>query len=298
MNPLVYILVLNWCSQKDTTECIESVKALDYENFKVLIIDNGSPDGSGEKLQSTFPQYEFIQTGKNLGYAGGNNIGIRHAFAKGADFVWIINPDIRVAMNSLTHMIQAMMTDSRAGVCAPRIAYFKAGKTIYIDGSLYSPDKFEAVVQYVENPSEPKAPVVTVSDVWGCSLLIRKDVFRSIGLFREDFFLYLEETDFNFRAQKNGWKICVCTTAINQHLHKGSQKTWKDRFYFRRNELLLARIHHRFIGTGIIWSLALEKVVPYLKKGDLRGAFWHLRRMHIVAFLAGLLRPIKPIPKL
>ena len=92
--PAVTAVVLNWCGEVVTTECLRSLLASDYKPLKALLVDNGSPDGSFERLRALFPNLDFIQTGKNLGYAGGNNRGIEWAMRDGADYVLILNNDI------------------------------------------------------------------------------------------------------------------------------------------------------------------------------------------------------------
>jgi GT2 family glycosyltransferase len=292
--PLVYILILNWKSAQNTLECVQSLKSMDYSNFKIVVLDNGSPDDSDVVLRTSTKDYHYIQTGKNLGYAGGNNIGIRHAVEKGAEFVWIINPDVRVDKASLTIMTQAMASDPSIGICGPRIEDYMHNKVFTFDGSDYHQEKFEAVKNFVNQADSPAPDIRYVSDLLGCSILIRSSVIKKIGLLREDFFLYLEETDFNFRVQKDGWKVAVCTKTINRHLRNGDTND----FLYRRNELLLARIHKRQIGTAVLYAMGMERVPEYFKKGNIKGALWHLVRPKFRSLIAGIFKPIKPIPKI
>src|SRR5579859_4839366 len=87
--PLVYVVVLNWRGWRDTIRCIQQLIRLDYPACELVVVDNGSSDGSEEHIREAFPDLPILQTGANLGYAGGNNVGIRYALDRGAHFVWL-----------------------------------------------------------------------------------------------------------------------------------------------------------------------------------------------------------------
>ena len=87
--PKVYVIVLNWNGKEDTLECLASVKQLDYSNYEIVLVDNGSSDGSVDVISKQYPNMTLLQTGENLGYAGGNNVGIRWALEHEADYVLI-----------------------------------------------------------------------------------------------------------------------------------------------------------------------------------------------------------------
>src|SRR5664279_2479168 len=99
---LTYIILLNWNGWQDTIACVESCRKLSYPNFRILIVDNGSTDNSEAILRERLPDIELLQTGANLGFAGGNNVGIRHALAQGADYVWLLNNDTVVDAEALS----------------------------------------------------------------------------------------------------------------------------------------------------------------------------------------------------
>ena len=107
--PLVSIIVLNYCSGNDSKECIESIRKSDHKNYSLLVIDNNSPDSSGFFLKELVSPSEFIQLRKNTGYAGGNNIGIQHALDQGADYIFIVNPDIRLPTNAISTYVDIML---------------------------------------------------------------------------------------------------------------------------------------------------------------------------------------------
>ncbi|HDL01181.1 MAG TPA: glycosyltransferase family 2 protein, partial [candidate division Zixibacteria bacterium] len=115
MEPLVYIVLLNWNGWKDTAQCLDSLKELAYHNYCILIVDNGSTDKSVSRLKSAYPDINLIETGSNLGFSGGCNVGIRHALDSNADYVWLLNNDTKVDRHSLSRLIAAGESDSKIG---------------------------------------------------------------------------------------------------------------------------------------------------------------------------------------
>ena len=112
----VAIILVNWNGWQDTAACVESCRALDWPNFRITIVDNASTDGSEAKLRELFPEIEIIQTGCNLGFAGGNNAGIRRALEHEAEYVWLLNNDTTVAPDALTALVDALENAPAAGM--------------------------------------------------------------------------------------------------------------------------------------------------------------------------------------
>ena len=113
--PLVYVLVLNRNNWKDTNRCLTSLRLLDYSPRTVLVLDNGSTDSSVLKIQEEFPEFEIIALSENLGFAKGNNVGIRLAMERGADYVWVLNNDTVVNPGALRAMVKKAERDPRIG---------------------------------------------------------------------------------------------------------------------------------------------------------------------------------------
>src|SRR5882762_1861997 len=113
--PPVYVLVLNWNNWRNTNECLASLRGLDYEDYTVLALDNGSTDDSLQRIRERFPEVEIMELGENLGYAKGNNMGIRAALERGAEYVWILNNDTTVDPKALVAMVERAKVDSSVG---------------------------------------------------------------------------------------------------------------------------------------------------------------------------------------
>lgn len=133
---LVYLIVLNWNGWKDTVECIDSCLKLTYTNFRILIVDNGSTDNSESILRECFPSVEFIQTGENLGFAGGNNVGIRYALEQGAVYVWLLNNDTVVDSKALDELLKVAESDDKIGIVGSKIYYYDKPDILWFAGGV------------------------------------------------------------------------------------------------------------------------------------------------------------------
>src|SRR5690606_31267829 len=119
----VAAVVLNWCGYESTVECVESVLASDGAEPIVLIVDNASPDGSGARLRGRFPELEVIEAGANLGYAGGNNLGIDRARALEAEYILILNNDVTIAPDCVRFMVETLEQNPRAALVGAKIVH-------------------------------------------------------------------------------------------------------------------------------------------------------------------------------
>src|SRR5690606_10998851 len=115
MAPRVCIVMLNWRCVEDTLRCLESLRNLRYPAYRVMVVDNGSGDDSVVRIAEQFPEVDLVETGANLGFSGGCNVGIRRALEQGADYIWLLNSDTRVDPNALTAMVELAETSPRLG---------------------------------------------------------------------------------------------------------------------------------------------------------------------------------------
>lgn len=299
--PLVHAIVLNWNSYEDSTACVRSLEEIDYPHLKILIVDNASRDGSETILKKRFPVYPFLQTGRNRGYGDGNNLGIRHALSQGAEYVWILNPDVVVEKNSLPIMMEAMEADPSIGIASPRVILKSPTKAFEIDGMSLAPEKgFWAEYNVATDGEEPLPETRETDSVLGCSMLIRSEVLEEIGLIRDDFFMYQEEIEFCLRAKKHGWKRVICPRVENWHFFRGP--TRRHAFYLARNALFLARLQSEKGGTQRFFGRPLFQTVRYILR---RERPFHYRRgfragrflIVLSGVLAGLTKPLKPVPR-
>lgn len=225
IEPLVYVLILNYQSLEDTISCYNSVTLSDYSNYKTLIIDNLSPNNDGDTLKKWLPEEEFIQLEKNTGYAGGNNIGIKSALERNADYILILNPDIRIPPTGISNYIKIMEKDRGIFALNPI--------QLTTDGAIDK--KFEN--EMFNNNQHPLPENINTSNrlwevktLFGASLLIRKEAIAITGGFDPLFFAYWEEVDLCRRLKFHGGKLVVTEVSPVIHLRTKESTTKPDSF--------------------------------------------------------------------
>lgn len=223
VNPRVFIIILHYSSIKDTEECLKSLKGLDYDNFKIIIVDNGT----NHKIKPG--DNVLIRSKENIGFAAGNNIGIKYALDNKADYVLLLNNDTVVHPNFLKELIGAGENNDKIGILGPKIYYHNSNKTWFAGGKV---NFFYTKGIHVFG----KTDYIT-----GCCMLIKKQVINKIGLMHEPYFLYFEDADYCLNARRKGFKCMIVHSS--KIWHKVSQSIKKDSFeyiyYNTRNGLLL-----------------------------------------------------------
>lgn len=242
--PLVYVIILNWNGWRDTAECVESCRRLTYPRFCLLVVDNGSTDGSEEQLHARFPDVPILQTGKNLGFAGGNNAGIRHALGQRAEFIWLLNNDTVVDPEALTALVRTVRADERIGIAGSKVYYYDDRRRLNCVAGRVS--RWTAFPFNVGRNEEDRGQFDALSDVdyvLGCSCLLRTAAILEAGLMDDRFFLYFEDTDWNFRIRRKGWRIVLSPLSLIWHKESRSVGLHSPRmiYYFARNSLLFAQ---------------------------------------------------------
>ena len=246
MNSKISIIILNWNGLKDTLECLESVKKIDYPDFEVIVVDNGSTDGSAQFIRQRFPDVRFIQNSENLGYAEGNNVGIRYALGHGAEFVLVLNNDTIVDKNILLAFVKGAADYPDAGVFGAKIYNFDDPNRIWHAGGILDQKTAEMYQNGfgVLDDGTFYITAVEIDYACGCSLFFRREVAEKIGLFDPDFFLYYEDTDLCFRARRAGFKVMYIPAAKLWHKVSASFRPTpspSSYYYLTRNRLLFAR---------------------------------------------------------
>ena len=282
--PSVWIVVLNWNGLADTLACLRSLQGLHFAARRVIVVDNGSTDRSVEGIRGSdlSASIEIIETGRNCGFAGGNNLGIRHALEQGADFVLVLNNDTIVDPMLLDELVAAAEQHPEVGCFGPWIFYMDDPERLWFAGAAWSSEALSFTWPgkgrtASEMPLEP-----TRTDyVCGAALFFRASVARRIGLLDERFFLVYEESDWCYRARRAGFG---CISVPRARLwHKvgasfGNEDSPLRTYFSTRNKLLwterngtrtellrmlrrgLRRLHPAFAvdrGSGTPWHKAL-----------------------------------------
>ena len=250
-SPSVFIVLVNWNGLADTLECLESLQSLEYENFSIVLVDNASADNSVEAIRGKYPSVRILANPENLGFTGGNNVGIRHALENGAAYVWLLNNDTVVDRHALSRLVEAAEGDRGIGILGSKIYYSSepnvisfAGATIdWARGTSSHIGRGEVDTGQFDNLSE-------VERVSGCSMLVKRAVCETVGLFDEAFFLFVEDVDWCVRARRSGFRCVFVPSSVVWHkegssIRKAEQSSLFS-YYNTRNFLLLIKKNFSF----------------------------------------------------
>lgn len=248
--PEVTAIVLNHVETDDTLRCVAALRRSTMRDLRIVVVDNGSPADARRRLRDGLDRrVEVVETGENLGYAAGNNVAIGPAVASGTRFVWIVNPDLVVAPDTLGRMVQTARTAPDAGCVGSRVVLGGSDPPrIWFDGGRVDRAGGGGSSHPEGGRFEHEVPPVGVRDVdfvTGANLLVRREVFEEVGLLPEEYFLYFEETDFQVRARRRGWRSVVDTTARAVHHKRSAARTPAPYYvYYYVRARLLFRARH------------------------------------------------------
>ncbi|MBO0722262.1 MAG: glycosyltransferase family 2 protein, partial [Blastocatellia bacterium] len=277
--PLVHIIVLTYRMREVVRICIQSLLRLEYPNYRLVIVDNGSADGTEEMLRDQFPGLTLIQTGGNLGYTGGNNRGIEYAIENGADYVLLINPDTVLANPQfLAEMIEHTEAHPETGIAGPRV--FLRDHDRVQNTVLFPPGLWRNSINWIRYRIKPASLALSRNEpletkvLNGVCLLIRTSCLRQIGLFDENIFMYIEDADLDYRAQRQGWQVkyLPIDSVIHKQKQDGYHMTGQVSFFLKRNSVYyLHKIGRRTDAWGYavlsLLLLALRAILTFKKDG-------------------------------
>lgn len=258
--PLVYVIMVNWNNYTDTINCLNSIFRLTYNKFKIIIVDNNSSDGSFEQLKNYCDEKNIISIDSqesslnvedvinkklilirnsiNSGFAGGNNVGIKIAENLGAEYLWLLNNDTEIKENSLEELVKYANEFPRS-IIGSKVMYFHNPKMIQTIGGTLDIRTFISGKSFGNNvmDNEEYNNYFEPDYINGASMFIPIHLFKEIGYFDENYFLYWEETDLCVRAKKIGWKMIYCHTAVIWHKEGSTTKkvSYLPLYYYTRN---------------------------------------------------------------
>ena len=246
---MVYIILVNYNGYEDTVECVKSLIQMDYEDYQILIVDNGSSDDSLKKLKSIENDKTIvIDAHGNLGFSGGNNTGINYAIEHGGEYVLLLNNDTVVCENFLSELVRTAKEYDNQAVVTSKILYEYDKSTLW-----YAGGEFNAITSRTSSVGIHERDVgqydisQTVSFVSGCCMLIPIEIIHKIGLMSDEFFLYCEDTDYCCRIIENGYQLVYQPKVVV--FHKVSASTTKlselMNYYIVRNKLIIVKRHIR-----------------------------------------------------
>lgn len=241
----VAVIILNWNGGELTARCVQSLEDSDYTECHILVIDNGSTDGSPEALRREFPNITIIRNEDNLGFAGGSNQGIEWALQNGFDYFLLLNNDTIAAPDMISNMVAAAGQQNDTAVLSPKIFFADAPDRLWFAlgiGSLwtgiFSNPAYNSPDDGYDAPQEMDWMV-------GCCVLIPRKIAESVGGFDERFFAYCEDVDWSLRCRKAGFRLVFCPGARLWHKvsASGSRQSKVLRHLMTRNHLWTIRKH-------------------------------------------------------
>jgi GT2 family glycosyltransferase len=272
----VWAIVLTAGGEEITAACLESLLAQDYPALTVLLVDNASPDGSGERLRRRFGGIEYLNTGGNLGYTGGNNAGIARALAGGADYLLVLNNDTVVEPHCVSLLVRSAEGAQRVGLVAPKILYFDDPTRVWFGGGDFARYKAIGVHREELRPDRPNEPadLQPITFATGCCVLLPAHVAREMNGFAEDFFMYCEDVELSLRLSAAGYRLYYQPAA--RLLHRQAPRAPDPTpFQLRmrdRNRRRIVRRHYRLMDRAkfAMWFYPTRAVrfCQYLLRGD------------------------------
>jgi GT2 family glycosyltransferase len=286
--PAVAVIVLNWNRRDDTLACVDSLYATGYPALDVIVVDNGSADDSVPAIRAHFPQAALLQTGRNLGYAGGNNIGLEAALGRGPEFVLVLNNDTVVAHDAIHELVACAAQHPEAGALSPiiyrlgdRDRIWYAGARWLADASIFEHGEWRRDGNWHE-------AIVEAEYASGCAMFIRTSALRQIGLLDLRFFLLFEDIDWCFRCRAEGYRCLMTPRAVVWHRISasfGGGYVPLYRYFYTRNRLLWAEKHLSARGRlGVAGATVCDILAGrfglallLLGRGRVRQAYWEAR---------------------
>ncbi|MBI2843612.1 MAG: glycosyltransferase family 2 protein [Armatimonadetes bacterium] len=338
MDSRVWIVIINWNGWRDTIECLESVFRIDYPNYRVIVCDNASEDGSLEHIKAwaegrmdvfvptdnslrslSFPpvpkpisyieygrapaekggdsthadaRLVLIGTGANLGFAGGNNVGLRYALARDdSDYVWLLNNDTVVHSKALGLMVKRMQESPNAGMCGATVLYYDEPEKVQaLGGGVYN--RWLGLSSHIGAfrptgcPAEPERVERQMDYILGACALVSKPFLQNVGLMCEDYFLYYEEVDWALRARGH-YSLAYAPESIVYHKEgratgasnsKQEEKSLTSDFFLIKSRFTLSRKFFPWLLPTVYIGL-LVTLVRRIGRGRWWARLWMIARL-------------------
>ncbi|MFT4855817.1 MAG: GT2 family glycosyltransferase [Algoriphagus sp.] len=246
----VAIILVNWNGAQFSIDCLHSLRKLDFPDFGIFLVDNASDNHEGEELKAEFPEIILIQSSTNLGFAGGNNLGIRKALELGYSHLMLLNNDTVVAPNFLQVMMSQFEKSPSLGVVQPLIYWMKDRNQIWNAGGKWDPTLGRAIpLRELKNGKKVVPKIQNIDWATGCCMLIKREAILQVGLLNEQFFTYFEDVEWSLRFREKGFEIALAPKAFIYHEAGASSKKKHEEgtlsprvfYYHVRNQFFLIR---------------------------------------------------------
>jgi GT2 family glycosyltransferase len=287
LSPLVMVVILNWNGLNETRSCLDALGQITYPRVKIIVVDNGSTDGSVNALRAEYPQVMLLPLSENAGFAEGNNHGLRHALRQGADYVLLLNNDARIAPDAVDVLVQTAQADRQIGILGPII--YRDDDSQHIESAGGWLNLYTGRFRHFETLPANQLRPYEVDMVSGCAMMVRREVMERVGLLNGCYFAYFEDAEWCVRVRRAGYRVVAVPGA--QVWHRGSAASGGYHaplriYYGVRNHLLMVnaqaparhRLHRACRDVWIIaLNLAYVMVGPVVKGAGLKALVWGIR---------------------
>jgi GT2 family glycosyltransferase len=287
MQPKVLIIVLTFNGIDLTIDCLRSLQQIHYQNVTTMVVDNASVDGTPQIVRENFPAVQVIETGANLGYAEGNNVGMRYAMANGYDYVLLLNNDTEVAPNFLDQLVTVCESNAAVGVVGPKVLYHSHPDLIYSAGGTVDWKRGKTAMIGINQQDDGRFDTpIEVDFINGCAILVRTAAMHDGGLLDARFGMYFEEVEWCVRLARHGWHVCYAPDSVVWHKIDPAQRAELPRitYYMTRNRLLFLKLTHAPLRPWLHASL-LQDWRTWLSWGV--RAKWQGRAAHRTQIVRG-----------
>lgn len=287
--PLVSIILVNWNGKEDILECLESLQKLDYPNYEIIIVDNGSTDGSPQIIKESFPWTVLIQNDKNLGFAEANNVGARAAQGR---YIFLLNSDTVVDRQTLSEMVKVMLKDNSVGSCAPKVLFYHHRDIIESTGGCIDNVGFcyaRPLAPQVDRGQFERHEEVFMAS--GGFALVKRNIVDKVGLFDPTLFFGYEELELGFKVRECGYKaVYVPTSKVYHKRHRSYSCTFTVQptsFKMYRNARNRVKLIMKYFPLSF-----LAKNLPLILLSIVYWDLWLWRKSGIRLFLKAILSQV------
>lgn len=252
MKPKVSIILINYNGDNDTVACVNSLRKLNYENYEIIVVDNASR--TQEELEQKLPdEVIYIKSGKNLGFSGGNNLGVEYAIKHEADYILLLNNDTVVEPDFVEKLVAGADRHDDAGILTGKIVYYNKPDYLWYAGGYMNLDKARIHHYHIREKDFNDTNDKAVTFATGCLMMMPRIVIEKFGFLDDVFFMYSEDAEYCARILKNGYKIWYIPTAKIYHkvsASSGGAGSKLSQYYRSRNEMYLVAhcANHRIVG--------------------------------------------------
>jgi len=274
------IILVNWNGTDDTINCINSIQGSSYKDYFIIVVDNGSHETELLKLTKCDFDIILIKAGENLGYTGGNNVGIKRALDNDAEYILLLNNDTYIAPDALSKLVESADVDKQVGILSPKIFFHPDRHLIWSAGARFNTS---ILIGYLTGYKKEDDEIYNIQSdvdyVSGCAMLIRSQVIKEVGFLNDDYFAVCEDIDYCFRVKNAGYRIKYEPSSVIWHIESSSSggsdapqyAYYQTRNYFFFHNLWAKNISQLIISQLYYTAFVGKRAFLFSLSGNWRG---------------------------